>query len=317
MNRKQEVIKGGLLEIILFPTYPILKTSIINLTHSKEKIEQLETNSKHILKEIQKEEIDELINNLSNRELNGLEFLYLIDIIDKLLDKKYIILNQGEKYCLTSTNTNSLKKFSNKIKNEQMDEIVLEIPIDKNIINLVNCYDGDEEINDFEIYFNDDYDISFDCYEHYNFKRLFNVLSEDIDIYRPDIIILFITFPRSIMSRLVEEFRMAHMLDWELYGKLSDLSKIKLILPECERIFKKVQLVVNVNKIPVLTELYNLIMKANREDLSYNTLSLRNKYLHGDYDGAIVGKCLIDRCMIEFLFTCLCFISFKNNVDII
>lgn len=317
MNRKQQVIKGGLLEIILFLSYPQLKTSIIDIDkskNSKEKVQQLEMDSKNILKEIQREEIDELINNLSNRELNGFEWIYLHNTLENLLDKEYIILNQGEKYNFTHTNTKLLKNFLNKIRNEQMSEFEYSIPIDKNIIN---GYDGDAEINDFEIYFNDDYDISFDYYKHCNLKRIFNVLSEDIDLYRTDIYELSFTFSRSIMSRLVEECRMAHVLDWELYGKLSDLSKIKLILPECERIFKKVQLVVDDNKMPVLTQLYNLIMKANREDLSYNTLSLRNKYLHGDYDGTNVNGFLIDRCMIEFLFTCLCFISFKNNVDII
>lgn len=308
MNRKQEVIKGGLLEIILFPLYSQLKTSIIKITkskNSKEKIDQFKKYSKHILKEIQSEEIDELINNLSNRELNGFEFLYFLDTIDNLVEKKYIILNKGKKYNLTDTNINSLNKFSEKIKNEQMDKITH------------TFYVGYGEIKDFESYFNDDYDISFDRYGHYNLKDFANVFSEDIDIYRTEILILSIGFDRTIMSGLVEELRMAHMLDLELYDKLSDLSKIKLILPECERIFKKVQLVVNVNKMPVLTQLYNLIMIAKREDLPYNTLSLRNKYLHGDYDGTNGNEIFIDRCMIEFLFTCLCFISSKNNVDII
>ena len=308
MNRKQEVVKGGLLEIILFPSYSQLTNFIIKITKSKnseEKIDQFKKCSKHILKEIQLEEINELINNLSNRELKGCEFLYFPEIIDNLVEKKYIILNEGKKYDLTDTNINSLNKFSKKIKNEQMDEITHTI------------YVGDGEIKDFESYFNDDYDLSFDWYGHYNLKDFCNVHSEDIDIYRSEILILSITFDRTIMSGLVEELRMAHMLDWELYGKLSDLSKIKLILPECERIFKKVQSVVNVNKRPVLTQLYNLIMIANREDLPYNTLSLRNKYLHGDYDGTNGNEIFIHRCMIEFLFACLCFNSFKNNVDII
>lgn len=318
MDFKQKVIDNGLIEAILVNNYKPLREGMLNLSYLKD--ENTEFNiflrcSKKLLNEITEEEIKQLIKNLPKRELNGFEFTYMDKVFFDILSREYILLNKGEKLEISPDDQHFINIFLEKIKEFQVDtysfgyvSAIIDSIFKKESVHNYKPK-SNQCISNFDVYFNDKLDLSFGKWIEIDLHDIVNVVSPDIIYYNSDIILHSIFFERPILTLMLEHYNLLEQLNWNIYPHLNNLSKLKILLPECERIFKTIDIPNNY----LLNQFYMYIMKADNEQLEYPTTHLRNRYLHGDYDldDSIQINC--DRCLVEFLFTCLLYYKCKSN----
>lgn len=311
MDFKQKVIDNGLIEAILVNNYKPLRESMLNFPYPMDKNIELNDflkDSKKLLNEITNEEIKQLIKNLPKRKLNGFEFAYIDKVVSDILSSRYILLNEGRKLEISADDYTYINIFLEQIIESQYDQIHIEITLKEIFVDNYKP-DSNQCISNFDEYFNDKLDISFDKFIKTDLHDIANVLDSDIKHYEDNIILNSLIFDRSILTLLLEYYNLLEQLNWNIYPNLNNLSKLKILLPECERIFRTI----DIPKNYLLHQFYVYIMTAGNEQLEYPTTQLRNRYLHGDYE-LDDSKINCDRCLVEFLFTCLLYYKYKSNI---
>lgn len=308
MHFKQKVIDNGLIEAILVNNYKPLKEDMQKLSSlkDKDKFNFYLKDCKNLLNEITNEEIKQLIKNLPKRELNGIEFTSMDKVILDILSRGNILLNEGRRLEISADDRTYINIFLEKIKS-QFDEVTINISLEE--FEFKDKPNSNPCISNFDVYFNDKLDLSFDKFIKTDLHDIANVLDSDIIHYEIYIILTSISFDRSILTLLLEHYNLLEQLDWNIYPNFNNLSKLKILLPECERIFRTI----DIPKNYFLYQFYEYIMRAGSEQLEYPTTQLRNRYLHGDYE-LDDSKIYCDRCLVEFLFTCLLYYKYKSNI---
>ena len=307
---KQKVIDNGLIEAILVNNYKPLREGMKKLASlkDKDKFNSFLKDSKKLLKEITNEEIKQLIKNLPKRELNGFEFYYMDKFYSDILSKENILLNEGRKLEINADDWTYFNLFFEKIIESQTDKVTISIDFNEEF-EWNHKPNSNQCIPNFDVYFNDKLDLSFDKFIKTDLHDIANVLDSDIKHYENDIILHSISFERSILTLLLEYYNLLEQLNWNIYPNLNNLSRLKILLPECERIFRTI----DIPKNYFLYQFYEYIMRAGNEQLEYPTTQIRNRYLHGDYE-LDDSKLIYDRCLVEFLFTCLLYYKYKSNI---